>query len=284
MRNSRWRDRVAVAGGFLLLGVLSAAIIVGGVEIARFVLLLVANLVTHAHVSLNGSWLQDLYSTLEQDGQRHPAADKIAAAGAVCTALFTLMLWRVTGSMGRASHRQAAGDFPLLRVDLSIDAAPVRSAADAGTASATEKHPAKSRAAYPAYLQELDDALFERSVLSNAPARYVRVRVENVQKKPFAVARDVAVTVAVDMPGGIDALVRRLEVELLPPERWKKRPLFDIGPLEQVQASVIDVEYRDLRGRRRRRAAYGQLTVTLQKDGTVSGLDGYSRPDRWEMP
>lgn len=297
---------------------LAVSVIIGLAQVVRFIFGLISDLIRHVAVRPNWDWLLDLYSTQDSAG-RHPVAEKIAAIGAFFTAIFTLALCYVTREIGRASQRQAAGDAPLLRVDVTVDAAAVRGFesaqkdADEGreaTSFGMKARPRK-KSVYPEGLTRLDEAIFAANALPAVSPRFVRVRVENVQSKPFAVARDIVITVALDasrwQPVAQDRASieesmarsprdvfnpgpeRRMELELLPPGRFKRKPLFNVGPFiaegdSRLKVSVVDVEYRDLRGKRRRLAAYGQLTVTIFADGTIKGTDGYSRPERWEMP
>lgn len=310
-RTSVWGRVGAIA---LVVGLVLAliAIVVGLWEI----LLFLVHLAQHFRISWSWRWLQDLYATADDAGRLHPAADKIAAIGALCTGAFTLMLVLVTRAMGRASQRQAAGDAPLLRLELSLSRLPVPPETSPAVAESVAEHGEVARNLarrlslrlfqeslrtpenddpYPAELAQDDVQLWARHGVTTPAVttpRYVRLKVENVQTKPFAVARDIAVSVSLtsaDFRGGMGhgfdpfPEVRKVEMELLPPNSSASKRVFDISPLQQFEVSVVDVEYRDLRGRKRRKAAYGQLTIRFDR-GTEQLVDGYSRPERWEMP
>jgi hypothetical protein len=234
---------VAIVGWIVVLGV------------GRFVQIVWGAMVQVPLLSVGGDGLRDLYSSVEpRDASRHLAADKVAAIGTVFTAAFTVMLALVTRSMGRASRRQAAGDSPLLRVDVSVDPSP--------------SHESNAGA------------------LAAGTPRYVHLTVHNVQSKPFAVARDIAITVQLasrELPS-LSLARHRFEIEMLPPGKERRERIFDPEPFTEAQVSVASVEYYDLRGRHRRTAAYGGFTVELEPTGAVRSIDGYSEPKGWEMP
>jgi hypothetical protein len=245
------------------------------------------------------------FFTYEDRGIRHFSAEKI---GIAATALFTAWLAWLTRPVGLASLRQAAGDAPLLKLDLSIDSIP-----DSAQPPKQPQikvlamdwprlDPREGRELYQDYRDELrreDREVFDGphfKVL--APERFIRLRIHNVQAKHFAIARDIkiflelaySVTIRLEESSHSEVhmvtepLARRAEVRVLAPDEASTQPVYNVAALTACRVEVVGVEYRDLRGRRKRRGAYGKVDLNLDANGTVTLRDGYSNPRGWEMP
>lgn len=174
---------VAIVVMLFVLAVLGVGSWIVANWIVRTLVALLSGMATVSAI-VNFAWLSDLYSTVDpHDKLRHLSPDKVAAVGAAFTAIFTLLLVGVTKEMGRASRRQAAGDAPLLRLDLDM----------AHTATAVTPE-APIDASYSADLQASDAKRFGEVGLATTSSRLVALQIKNVQIQPFAIARDIVVT------------------------------------------------------------------------------------------
>jgi hypothetical protein len=77
---------------------------------------------------------------------------------------------------------------------------------------------------------------------------------------------------------------RDVQVRILPPNAGVIEPIFNLAALDECEVAVADVSYRELRRKRARKGAYGDLFLTIKGDATVEAKEGYYRPRGWEMP
>jgi len=268
---------------------------------------------SHAHMPSFGTpdWLADFFTDRDAKGIRHGSADKI---GIIATALFTAVLGYFTYSMGLASKRQVAGDAPLLRVYLLVNQRTQESteAKAPNTPVKRESREVREREVYRSELTDDDNRDFRGAMFKPLdPPRFLTVRIDNVQTaKPFAVARDIKIRIAVThrgtgkLPRGaqrfaiddldqepdpanlpwIRTVERDVEVRILAPDCAVTEPIFNLAALEECEVAVTDVTYYELRRKKARKAAYGDLFLTLKGDGTVEPKEGYYQPEGWEMP
>jgi len=289
------------AAALALLAAIATALIVG-------IFVLIGWLIGFlAHVQLPAlswpDWAADLFTMQEPGGERRLSAERMGALG---TAAFTAVLVYFTATMGLASRRQVAGDAPLLNIKLSL-VPPTTDAADA----AIKKRELRERGAYRAALESEDVKMFGGAGFNPLqPARMIRMQIDNVQTKPFAVARDIKIAVSLTHrgPGKPPSAIRRkakivhldprdpsktewvhvveraVEVQLLEPNCGVSEKIFNIAGLNECEIAVTDVTYYELRRRKSRKAAYGDLYLTLRGDGTIEPKEGYYKPRGWEMP
>jgi alkylated DNA nucleotide flippase Atl1 len=255
-------------------------------------------------------WLADFFTDRDASGTRHVSAEKI---GILATALFTAVLGYFTYSMGLASRREVAGDAPLLRIYLLVSPRTQESteAKAPNTPVKRETREVREREIYRSELVSDDNRDFSGEMFKPLdPPRFLVVRIDNVQTaKPFAVARDIKIRVAVThrgtgkMPRGAQRVLvdlhqesdpaslswtrvieRDVEVRIIAPDCAITEPIFNLAALEECEVAVTDVTYFELRRNKARKAAYGDLFLTLKGDGTVEPKEGYYQPEGWEMP
>jgi hypothetical protein len=303
-RPNKVGEAAANIGIVLLLLIIVAVIIFGIISFTHWIFSLFA----YAHMPHVGvpDWLPDLFTETNQKGVKLLSAERIGVLG---TALFTATLVYVTATMGRASRRQVAGDGPLLRVNLILDPVTTAEERPITIPLKRESRDLRKREVYQPALVEDDERVFNgANFKSLTPSRMLTVQIDNVQTRPFAVARDIKVTVRLSYQVTVrDAfavghasaasgtpsvetitltryLDREIQVRILPPNSAVSEPIFNLAALNDCEVSVRDVTYCELRRRKPRKAAYGDLFLTLKEDGTIECKEGYSRPEGWEMP
>ncbi len=251
------------------------------------------------------SWLLDLVTEQNNGKPRHISAERI---GGLATAIFTLLLCYITWTVGRASRRQVAGDAPLLSIRLFVPPPTLEGVTKTALPNAPAKRDLREREVYPQDLATADERIFKGDKFrALQPARMVKVQIDNVQQRPFAVARDVAITFELtfndpdlvpDLVSAIDSngphisaplpairkIRRDVQVRILPPNAGVIEPIFNLAALDECEVAVADVSYRELRRKRARKGAYGDLFLTIKGDATVEAKEGYYRPRGWEMP
>ena len=267
------------------------------------------------HVPYQSLWrsladtVLEIVSTADPSGQRKFAAERIGILEAALTLVATSLLWYATSTLSRAASRQAAADAPLLRVALYDYCRDGQSRLSLPS-GATTSHDAYVNAFAKSESQMGGDG---RQARRTTASRYIVFHIMNVQSKPYAVARDIALFASLttyvkndakaegvtfmefkesaladardDAPFKIDETIKRsFRFPILAPGEQATKVMFDVGGLSNVVIKVEAVEYRDLRGEKLRTAAFGQLEVWVQDDGVIVDTLGYSSPQRWEMP
>src|ERR1700732_3507143 len=258
--------------GAILLGlvIVVVALSIGLLTITSTIVALVAHFdLSQLTARLDG--LVSLVSELDENNLRQFSIEKASIA---LTALATVMLAIATRRLHVASNRQVAADAPMLELDLQVRPSGV---------------PAGPREKVEDYQPELDrDDRGYFAAQSLVPARYLYLRIRNVQNEPFAPAVNVAIRIqlAFEEPsarrvnhGDEEAeirgfgdqrektLVRVIRTRVIGPSCVEVHPVFNLTPLSEFSASIIDVRYFDLRGRRARSAAYGDVILKLTKAG-----------------
>jgi len=230
-----------------------------------------------------------LVCDIDKTGHRHLSVEKLSL---IFTAIATIILAKATMQLHRATNRLVAADAPVLEINLyppSEDAPQVEGA---------------TVASYPEALQAEDGEHFSGASLR--PPRFIYLEIRNDQNEPFSAARDVEVKVELrseDLPATVadlspvlremqgelrmgvqKALQRTIATPVLGPGCAQLHPIFNAAPLGELKAAIVSVKYYDLRGKRARSAAIGQVVLTRDKDGSVATEGGYSEPAKWEMP
>jgi Na+-transporting methylmalonyl-CoA/oxaloacetate decarboxylase gamma subunit len=283
-------------------------LVIGFYQFGRWVV----DVLSHTRMPALGvpDWVLDLFTEQERGKPRHLSAER---TGELTTGMFTIVLCYVTWTMGRASRRQVAGDAPLLNIKLFVAATP--QTGQPVPATAPLKREVREREVYPSELVRADERVFKGNKFNPlTPARMLKVRIDNVQTRPFAVARDIKITIEltfvdphqvvdedepmsaamvatlaadgdVDSPApGVRKVRRDVQVRILAPDNAVTEPIFNLAALTECEVAVSDVTYYELRRKTERKAAYGDLFLTVKGDGTVEAKDGYYRPRGWEMP
>lgn len=182
-----------------------------------------------------------LFTDVDQHNVRTISIEKVSV---LLTALATLMLFVATRQLKTATHRQVAGDAPVLQIDVMLLAA---------LPSSTTKSRVEP---YSKSLREQDEELFAGARLT--PERYLCIKVLNLQNEPFAPARDIKVDVQIrshDLPASaLPPEVQGLPLELLPKVspyivrsvsipvlgagRAELHPICNVAALSELEAAV----------------------------------------------
>ena len=123
------------------------------------------------------------------------------------------------------------------------------------------------------------------------PIQYVRLDVQNTQTRPYAVAREVIVTLilhAKRKSDGMTALsspvVRNVPILIVPPDTAFSVIAFNVGALQEFSVEVQKLAYRDLHSELVRAAGFGMGWIHRTEDGIVTKDWRVSRPNPKEVP